>query len=94
MVKGHSCSSGGFSDIWSWERSIYKKQTQSEGGTGEDITDNIKSILKREPNFIILHVETNNVASMTSRDILNRLIKLKGCYFSLGGHRNVTFGFF
>ena len=74
--------------------SIYKKQTQSEGGTGEDIIDNIKSILKREPDFVILHVETNNVASMTSRDILNRLIKLKGCYFSMGGHRNVTFGFF
>ena len=74
--------------------SIYKKQTQSEGGTGEDIIDNIKSILKREPDFVILHVETNNVASMTSRDVLNRLIKLKSCYFSMGGHRNVTFGFF
>ena len=47
------------------------------GGTVEDTTDNIKSILKRGPDFIISHVGTNNAVSMISRDILSKLIQLK-----------------
>ena len=47
------------------------------GGTVEDTTDNIKSILKRGPDFIISHVGTNNAVSMISRDILSKLSQLK-----------------
>ena len=35
--------------------------------------DNIKPILKREPDYIILHVGTNNVTNLTTRDIKNEI---------------------
>ena len=41
------------------------------GGTIEDMEDNIKPILKREPYYIILHVGTNNSTNSTARDILD-----------------------
>ena len=47
------------------------------GGTIEDMEDNIKPILKREPDYIILHVGTNNAANLTARDILDKLLQLK-----------------
>ena len=47
------------------------------GGTIEDMEDNIKPILKREPDYIILHVETNNATNLTTRDILDKLLQLK-----------------
>ena len=39
--------------------------------------DNIKPILKREPDYIILHVGTNNATNLTARDILDKLLRLK-----------------
>ena len=39
--------------------------------------DNIKRILKREPDYIILHVGTNNTTNLTARDILDKLLRLK-----------------
>ena len=47
------------------------------GGTIEDMEDNIKPILKREPDYIILHVGTNNATNSTARDILDKLLQLK-----------------
>ena len=47
------------------------------GGTIEDMEDNIKPILKREPNYIILHLGTNNATNSTARDILDKLLQLK-----------------
>ena len=47
------------------------------GGTIEDMEDNIKPILKREPDYIILHVGTNNATNLTARDILDKLLQLK-----------------
>ena len=41
------------------------------GGT---IEDNIKPILKREPNCIILHIGTNNATNLTASDILDKLL--------------------
>ena len=46
-------------------------------GTIEDMEDNIKPILKREPDYIILHVGTNNATNLTARDILDKLLQLK-----------------
>ena len=43
------------------------------GGTTEDMEDNIKSILKREPDDIIIHVGTNNATNLTARHILYKL---------------------
>ena len=47
------------------------------GGTIEDMEDNIKPVLKREPDYIILHVGTNNATNSTTRDILDKLLQLK-----------------
>ena len=47
------------------------------GWTTEDMEDNIKPILKREPDYIILHVGTNNTTNLTVRDILEKLSRLK-----------------
>ena len=38
---------------------------------------NIKSILKRDPDYIIFHVGTNNETNLTARDILDKLLRLK-----------------
>ena len=47
------------------------------GGTIEDTEDNTKSILKREPDYIILHVGSNNATNLTARDIRGKLLRLK-----------------
>ena len=47
------------------------------GGTIEDMEDNIKPVLKREPDYIILLVGTNNATNSTARDILDKLLQLK-----------------
>ena len=50
------------------------KVTFFRGGTIEDMEDNIKHILKREPNCIILHIGTNNTTNLTTSDILDKLL--------------------
>ena len=44
------------------------------GGTIEDMEDNIKHILKREPDRIILHIGNNNATNLTASDILDKLL--------------------
>ena len=39
--------------------------------------DYVKPILKREPDYHVLHVGTNNAKDMTSRNILDKLLQLK-----------------
>ena len=39
--------------------------------------NNIKPILKRQPDYIILHVGTNNATNVTAPDILDILLRLK-----------------
>ena len=82
MNKRHSSNRGGFNNIRIREDLLITNKRKVKmrflrGGTVEDTTDNIKSILKRGPDFIISHVGTNNAVSMTSRDILNKLMQLK-----------------
>ena len=47
------------------------------GATVEDMFDYVKPILKRKPDYVVLHVGTNNAKDMTSRKILNKLLQLK-----------------
>ena len=47
------------------------------GTTVEDMFDCIKPILKQKPDYIVLHVGTNNAKDMSSRIILDRLLQLK-----------------
>ena len=47
------------------------------GKTFEDMEDSIKPILKREPDYIILHVGIINETNLTTRDILDKLLRLK-----------------
>ena len=47
------------------------------GTTVEDMFDYVKPILKRKPDYVVLHVGTNNAEDMTSRNILGKLLQLK-----------------
>ena len=47
------------------------------GATIEDMQHKLVAILKRNPCHLILHVGTNNSESCTSREILEKLLKLK-----------------
>ena len=47
------------------------------GATIEDMQHNLVLILERNACRLILHVGTNNAESCTSREILDKLLKLK-----------------
>ena len=47
------------------------------GATIEDMQHNLVPILERNLCRLILHIETNNAESYTSREILDKLRKLK-----------------
>ena len=47
------------------------------GATVEDTFDYVKPILKRKPDYVVLHVGANNAKDMTSRNILDELLQLK-----------------
>ena len=47
------------------------------GATVEDMFDYIKPILKRKPDYVVLHVGTNNAKYMPSRIILDKPLQLK-----------------
>ena len=47
------------------------------GTTVEDMFDQVKPILKQKPDYIVLHVGTNNAKDMTSRNILEKRLRPK-----------------
>ena len=47
------------------------------GATIEDMFDYVKPILKRKPDYVVLHVGTNNAKDMTSKNMLDKLLQLK-----------------
>ena len=47
------------------------------GVTIEDMFDYVKPTLKRKPDYVVLHVGTNNAKDITSRNILDKLLQLK-----------------
>ena len=53
------------------------KVCKLSGTTIEDMQHNLVPILEKNPCLLILHVRTNNVESCTSREILDKLLKLK-----------------
>ena len=53
------------------------KVRRCRGATVEDMFDYVKPILKRKPDYVVLHVGFNNAKDMTSRNILAKLLQLK-----------------
>ena len=47
------------------------------GATVEDMFDYVKPILIRKPDYVVLHVGSNDAKDMTSRNILDKLLQLK-----------------
>ena len=47
------------------------------GATVEDMFDYVKPILKRKPDYVVLHVGSNDAKDMTSTNILDKLLQLK-----------------
>ena len=47
------------------------------GATIGDMFDYFKPILKRKPDYVVLHLETNNAKGMTSRYMLDKFLQLK-----------------
>ena len=47
------------------------------GATVEDMFDYVKPILKRKPDYVVLHVGTNNAKDITLWNILDKLLQLK-----------------
>ena len=76
-IVGDSIMLGIREELLKTDKHNVKSKNVFRGGTIEDIEDNIKPILKREPNYIILHVRTNNATNLTARDILDKLLQLK-----------------
>ena len=51
--------------------------TCCRGATVEDMFDYIKPILKRKPDYVVLHMGTNNAKDMSSRIILDKFLQLR-----------------
>ena len=47
------------------------------GATVEDMFDYVKPILKRKPDYVVLHVGTNNAKDITLWNILDKILQLK-----------------
>ena len=60
------------------------------GATVEDMFDYVKPILKRKPDYVVLHVGTNNAKDMTSRKILDKLLQLKTAVLDSDENSKVT----
>ena len=56
------------------------KKKCCRGATIEDMFDYVKPILKWKPDYVVLHVGTNNAKDMTSKNILDKLLQLKRPY--------------
>ena len=47
------------------------------GGRTDDMYDYMKPLLRKLPDYIILHIGTNDAVNNTSREILDKILKLK-----------------
>ena len=47
------------------------------GARTDDMYDYMKPLLRKLPDYIILHIGTNDVVNNTSREILDKILKLK-----------------
>ena len=53
------------------------KVRQFPGATITDMYDHLKPILKRHPEFLILHIGTNDTSKYTPNEIVDRVLALK-----------------
>lgn len=49
----------------------------------EDMYDYLKSILKKVPRAIILHVGTNNFVNESSDNVLNKILSIFNFFFNV-----------
>ena len=75
-IVGDSIMSGIREELLKTDKHNAKKRF-FKGGTIEDMEDIIKLNLKREADYIILQVGTNNATNLTVRDILDKFLRLK-----------------
>ena len=47
------------------------------GATVDDMYDNMKPILRRNPEYLIIHVGTNDAVNLLPNEILDRVLALK-----------------
>ena len=47
------------------------------GARTDDMYDYIKALLRKLPDYVILHIRTNDALNSTSREILDKILKLK-----------------
>ena len=47
------------------------------GARTDDMYDYMKPLLRKLPDYIILHIEINDALDNTSREILDKVLKLK-----------------
>ena len=47
------------------------------GPTMDDLNYHVHQILRKKPKHIIIHIGTNDATSSTSRELLDKLLKLK-----------------
>ena len=74
-IAGDSIVSGLKPDLLSQKHKV-KVKTFS-GANVRDINDNIKPILRHKPEYIILHVGTNDALKLPPNEILDEILKLK-----------------
>ena len=76
VIAGDSIINGVHEDRLSGKYGVVKVRN-FPGATIEDMQHNLVTILEKNPCRFIFHVGTNNVESCASREILDKLLKLK-----------------
>ena len=82
-IVGDSILSGLQENLMSKDRSI--KVRCFPGSTIDDMYFNIIPVIKKKPDFLILHVGTNDAKTCSETEILDKLLKLK--HFILEQHK-------
>ena len=74
-IAGDSIVSGLQPGLISRKRKV--KVKSFSGANGRDMHDNIKPILRHKPEYIILHVGTNDALNLPPNEILDKILELK-----------------
>ena len=53
------------------------KVRQFPGATITDVHDHLKPIIKRRPEFFVLHIHTNDTSKYTPNEIVDKVLALK-----------------
>ena len=74
-IAGDAIVSGLQPGLLSQKRKI--KVKSFSGANVRDMDDNIKPILRHKPEYIILHVGTNDALNLPPNEILDKILELK-----------------